>query len=207
MKVIAILVMLILLTGCLQWVTPTPCPTCVPVVTVAPTASPTTAPTVEPIVLQWDSRLDGLNVKYEPVANARYRLVAAWMTINGSWDETPRWAWEWVDKVTGGGGDHNMFAGVYQLNGEPLQGKNVIFGWPGTQTNFVTDAAGWGNGDCQAVYYPDKGQTGPYYLEPLKGDKLVGGGLPYGQHVSIMGVWEEVKLSPIMAILSWIVGD
>jgi hypothetical protein len=91
-----------------------------------------------------------------------------------------------------------MFAGVYKVNGLPQEGKSVIFGWPGTQTSFTTDAAGWGNGYCQAVYFPDKGQTGPYYLEPLKADRLVGGGLPYGNHVSIFGVWQELRPATII---------
>ena len=207
------LVALALVAGCTitiaNWPTPAACPTCAPcaaepTVTVTPTA---TRVTPTPVVQQvlWDARLDSINARVEPLAGRRYQLAAAWLTINGSWDSAPQWAWEWVDKATGGGGDHHMFAGVYNADGTPLEGKAVVFGWPDGSQGLVADAAGWCNTICQAVYYPDQGQTGPYYIQPLRGDKLVGGGLPYGQHYSVFGVWREVPPAQVPSLYDIVV--
>jgi len=133
-----------------------------------------------------------LHVYVERVPDARYRIVGAFMTENGSWDGVPSWAWQYVDQVTGGGGDHHMFAGVYKLDGSPQNGKTVVFSWQDGNQILTTDEKGWCNAVAQAVYYPDQGQCGPYAMQPLRGDRLVGGGLPYGQHVSIFGVWREL---------------
>ncbi len=177
--------------------TATPAATCAPTATVEPTATPVPHPTIA-----WDARLNTLNARIEIVAGARYQLIAAWSTHNGSWDDTPRTFWTWID-ATGGGGDRHMFVRVEDMNGAPVVGKRVIFGWPGTDTELQTDAAGWANGVCQAVYYPDQEQAGPYALQPLKGDKLMGGGLPYGEHWSVFGVWRErANYQPM--ILEWL---
>jgi len=188
LRIVAVAALAMLLAGCC------PCPTGTP--TPAPTVTPTYPPaaTATPRALAWDSRLDALHVRVEYVPGARYQLVAAFMTINGSWDNTPRDPfWQWVDKATGGGGDHHMFVGVYKADGSPLAGKTAVF-YKGNMTPdaLVTDERGWANGVCQDAYFPDKGETGAYALQPLNGDKLIGGGLPYGNHVSVFGVWREV---------------
>jgi hypothetical protein len=154
------------------------------------TPPPVVPPVTPPPELKWDARLDTLNVKVERVAGARYQLIAAFCTQNGSWESAPPWTNEWVATATGGGGDHMMFAGVFNLDGTPLSNKKVLFTWPDGLQELATDDAGWCNGICQAVYYPEQGQTGPYAISPLKGDKLIGGGLPVGNHWSIFGVFK-----------------
>ena len=184
-RLLALILLAALLVGCC------PCPTVAPTTTPAPKATATATPA--PRVLLWDARLDALHVRVEYVPDARYQLAAAWLTTDGSWDNTPREFWAWINDATGGGGDHHMFAGVYQLDGTPLVGKTVVFYKGNLQPDaLITDAHGWTNGVCQNVYSPELGETGAYALQPLNGDKLIGGGLPNGRHVSVFGVWREV---------------
>lgn len=199
-KFLALLVALALMTGCIAFATPCPaCPTCAPTICPpeaqpTPTPAGTETPSIPPPPPQrilWDARLDELNVKVTLNPTARYKLAAVWLTENGSWDGVPSWAWAYVDKVTGGGGDRHMFGGVYDAGGRPIMGKTVVMYWGSEAQGYTTDAAGWMNGVCQAVYHPDLGESGPYSIAPLNGDRLVGGGLPNGRHFSIFGIWVE----------------
>ena len=199
------LVALALLAGCsitiANWPTPAACPTCAPCATSTGSAEPTvtvtptaTRVTPTPVVQQvlFDSRLSALNVKIEPLANAKFRLVAVWMTENGQWDGVPSWAWQYVDKINGAGGETHAFAGVYDAAGAPIVGKTIVLYWPDGNDVRVTEADGWNNWFVNAKYYPDQGQTGPYWFAPLKGDVVRGAGLPYGRHVSLFAAWQEV---------------
>lgn len=153
-----------------------------------PTPEPPPPVVPEPL---WDARLDALNVKYEPLAGAKYHLIAAWMTENGQWDGVPSWAWQYVASIDGAGGETHAFAGVFDLAGKPVAGKNVVLYWPDGNDARLTQADGWANWFVNAKYYPDQGATGPYWFAPLKGDVLRGAGLPYGRHVSVFGLWQE----------------
>jgi len=151
---------------------------------------PPPPPVVEHPDILWEPYLDELNAGVEIVDGARYQLVAMWHTLNGQWDGVPDYAREYI-KVNGGGGDTHAFAIVYNKDGTPLVGKSVLLTWPGGDAGGMT----WNDGSVSfftpGKYYPDQGQTGPYCVEVLNGDKYLGAGLPYGQHVSIFGVWRE----------------
>lgn len=179
--------------------TPTPTPTRESTWTPSPTLepTPTATPTTPPAsTVLWDPRLDdfyglgSLHAEIIPCAGCRYKLTHVWLTRDGNWDDVPAWAKQFQNFPEAGGATHT-FANVRRADGSPEVGKTVVLSWPSGSDWRQADERGWVNFFTNQPYYPDQGQRGPYCIQPLNGDMLCGGGLPYGIHVSLFGAWKE----------------
>ncbi len=180
-----------------------PCPEVTPAATCAPTATvePTATPVPQRTVL-WEPYLSEINASFTLVPAARYELVAMWHTENGQWDPVPAYARPYIT-VNGGGAETHAFAIVYNKDGSPLVGKNVLLTWPGGEQGGITWDDGSVNFFTPGKYYPDQSVGGPYCVQVLKGDSYCGAGLPYARHVSIFGVWRE-RADYAPTILEWL---
>ena len=183
--VVALICTLAACPPCPPCPTATPAATCVPTSTVQPTATPGPQRTV-----LWEPFLSEINASFTLITGARYELVAMWHTQDGQWAGTPDYAQPYI-MVNGGGAETHAFAIVYNKDGSPLVGKNVLLTWPGSEQGGTTWDDGSVNFFTPGGYRPDTGVGGPYCVQVLKGDKYCGAGLPYNRHVSIFGVWRE----------------
>ena len=101
-----------------------------------------TDPTTEPEEPEyWDSRLDGVGITYE-ARDGDYRLYAAWLTINGNWDDVPDWAKQWQDDSLGG--DHNAFGRCESSDGS-WQTETFALTWPDGGDVREPESSGWAN--------------------------------------------------------------
>jgi len=164
--------------------TPCPtCPTCVPTPTV-----PAATPTATPIPILWDERLTEIGVTVNRVSGARYVLVAAWLTKNGSWDDVPAWAKQWqLDSL---GGDHNAFGRCLDKVGNVVQ-KTFVLSWPSGSDSRTPESDGWANLPLSGNYWDPAKGPGAYTWTALNGDVLVGIDMPHNWHWSFFGVWQE----------------
>lgn len=194
-RALALILVVLLLAAC------QPCPPCPECPTpVSPTATPTVMPTPAPPTLLWDSKLSDLGVTVQYVAGARYRLIAAWTTQSGSWDGVPDWARQWqLDTL---GGDHHAFGRCLDVGGNAI-GKTFMLSWPGGADSRTPEADGWANIPLAGQNWNPANGPGPYTWEALKGDKLVGIGLPLNNHWSFFGVWQEQPSNIVTAILNF----
>jgi len=177
--------------------TPTLTPTVTPtlVVSETPTATPTVTGTGGDPLPYWDERLNALNVTVENDPGKTYQLFAAFITIDGSWDNIPEWARVYdTPDFPERGGDHNVFGRCLDAGGQVLGEKWFELTWPdGADYRQPEQHSGWANIPIfGGAYYPDQGQSGPYSWNPFGGNKLQGIGLPYNLHYSFFGVWQEV---------------
>jgi len=156
----------------------------------------------------WDERLTQLHVRLVPAdcSEPCWRLKAAWITVNGDWDDVPGWALAWRRDTLGG--DHHVFGRAEQANGAAIMSASFELSWPDGADRRSPESDGWANMPIYAGF--DWSQTeGPYgWAHVGNGDRLQGVGLPYpplpwetaqsglagpsgGMHVSYFGVWER----------------
>ena len=183
---IILLAVLFALAGC-------NCPPCE-----TPTPEPTPVPGIDVLI---DPRIhdfqgESLNVQLYPCEGCRYKATEIFITIDGVFDGAPDWAWDYVG-IDGAGGATHTFAVVSKFDGSPLYNKHVILSWPGTEVGGKTKPDGSANWYTNGIYYPDQGQTGPYCVQPLNGERVCGGGLPYNLHVSLWAIYEEQWADPV----------
>jgi hypothetical protein len=162
-------------------VTCPPCPTCEPCPTVEPTPAvmvPTaTPPTTTPAC--WDPRLDEVGVTLER-RNGQYELVAAWVTVNGSWDDVVACAKPWQRDTLGG--DHNAFGRAETATGAAIAETFALI-WPDGGDTRQIEPDGWAN-------IPIYGGGGKYDWFVYGGDKLHGLTMPGNHHWSFFAVWQ-----------------
>jgi len=192
--------------------TPTATATRTPTVTPSPTwtPTPTNTPTATPTPL-WDDRLTQLRASVEQgdASQPGWRLKAAWLTVNGNWDDVPAWAQPWrLDTL---GGDHNVFGRAQEPDGTPNMSAVFELSWPTGAAQQSTEPNGWANLPIGPSGYDWQETEGPYgWKKTRNADKLKGLGLPYpplpwemaqsrlaapdgGVHVSYFGVWEQAS--------------
>jgi hypothetical protein len=157
------------------------------------------------MTLLWDPRLTELGITVQPAdyEQPHWRLLAAWLTVNGSWDDVPDWARQWqLDTL---GGDHHCFGRALDLYGNPYAGAGFVLQWPDGAAQRTPEADRWANIPIEAGFDWTVG-AGPYsWAKYGNADVLMGLGLPYpplpwelnaiaalgGVHVSYFGVWQE----------------
>lgn len=162
----------LLLAGCL-------CPPCPATPTPVPTATPPPGPAC------WDQRLDDIGVTLERRAG-QYGLIAAWVTVNGNWNDVPACAQAWQHDTLGG--DHHAFGRVETAGGMAIQDTFALV-WPGGGDTRMPEANGWANLVLAGQNWdPGQGQ-GPYDFFVYGGDKLHGLGMPWNNHWSFFAVW------------------
>ena len=137
-----------------------------------------------------------------------WECTHVWLTVDGNWDDVPRWAKEFQsDKL---GGSTHLFMLGRRIDGSLAESKDLfILGWPGQIHKFDPEQGNgwWGNAFISAGF--DWGKTpGPYYgqMNALSTSVVEGIGLPYpplpwqageanvmgGVHVSWFVVMQEV---------------
>jgi len=140
---------------------------------------PPLPPPPPPKPLLWDKRLDDVGVTVER-RDGLYELVAAWATVNGSWDDSPAWAWKWIDDTLGG--DHNAFGRVEDKDGNAIVETFALTWGEGEGDTRQPEASGWAN-------IPIYGGGGKYTWFVYGGDKLHNLTLPGNRHWSYFFVW------------------
>ncbi len=130
--------------------------------------------------LDWDPRLDALNVRLELAPVTPGQLY--WKLIRAEY-QTP-------DES---GGKHQIHYQVQNEKGEPEPFQRVWQGWPDDQTDAKTNEQGETNIPIWASYAPDRGESGPYlaWLDGLPSDRVVGMGLPQKRQVSFLLTWQR----------------
>ncbi len=157
--------------------TPTPVP-------VAPPIEPGTIPAYVPISreLEWDFRLDALNLTLEP-AEARV-------------GET---YWKLVVAVYEGPGEssegHHVFYTLLDEQDQPIANQRVWQGWTDNQTDAVTDERGTTNIPLWQSFAPEQDEVGPYqaWVDGLPSDRVIGLGLPLKRHVNFRLTWRRAR--------------
>lgn len=153
----------------------------------------------------YDPRLDALNIKVGTSdldrSRPHFRIVAAWITVNGNWDDVPSWAKQYQKDTLGG--DHHAYGLTILADGSIARSAGYVLRWPGGQDMRLPEPDGWANIPMYAGYDPGKG-LGPYtWAKAGNAEVLVGLGLPYylpwgqqraqgGVHVSFFAVWQEM---------------
>ncbi|MGQ9459192.1 MAG: hypothetical protein ACUVS5_13040 [Anaerolineae bacterium] len=157
----------------------------------------------------WDQRLNALRVTVDASGLDRsrphFRIIAAWITVNGNWDDVPAWAKPYQQDTLGG--DHHAYGRTILADGSVAMGAGHVLTWRDGQDMRLPEPDGWANIPLYAGYDPRNG-PGPYtWAKVGNAEKLTGIGLPYylpwaqfqatgGVHVSFFAVWQEVQPQP-----------
>lgn len=158
-----------------------------------------------------------------PQGEIVYRIKDVFTTLLGSWDPAPdygaipQWArdtylrpWGAEDYLDEGGADHNLFALVLDLDGQPIKEGILIRYWPDGFAK-LSDAAyngflrlapkprsGWANIDIWNNFNPESHEQGAWCWCPEgAADVVVGGGMPNKHHVSTFVVWQAERRAPV----------
>lgn len=156
-----------------------------------------------------------------PPGDIVYRVKDVFTTRDGSWEPSdkpgarPQWArdtylrpWGAADYFDDAGGDHNLFARVLDLNGQPVKSQDLIICWSDgfhllgrpdfnqfiKMTMTPKERSGWGNQPVFNSYSPERGEGGAWCWCPRgAADVVVGGGMPNNWHVSWFAVWQAER--------------
>jgi hypothetical protein len=142
------------------------------------------APPIErvelPYDVEWDFRLDALNITVELAETQRgqayWRLVSA------------------IYEGPGESGDsHQIFYTVLNEEQNPVTRQTVWQGWNDNQANAVTNDHGQAAIPLWQAFNPNEGEAGPYaaWVEGLPSDRVVGLGLPLKRHVNFRLTWRR----------------
>jgi len=130
-------------------------------------------------VTLFDPRLTqlGVTIEHADYSAEHWRLIAAWLTVNGNWDDVPHWAK--VYQLDTLGGDRHVFGRAYNKDGTIAPYAGFWLEWPDGDDMRTPEPDGWANLPISAGF--DWAQTtGPYSWQKVgNSDKLVGLGLPY----------------------------
>ncbi|MDQ7029768.1 MAG: carboxypeptidase-like regulatory domain-containing protein [Ardenticatenia bacterium] len=132
------------------------------------------------LTLEWDPRLDDLQVTYRPAeecAQGCWRLVSA--------------RFEDVDESNG---LHHIWARLLDADGQQVADRPWHVAWPDGDQRLMSKAApDWADFAMYAGYDPANG-PGPYRAyagdDERRSDVVLGMGLPLNQHVSFRLVWQ-----------------
>ena len=128
-------------------------------------------------------------------APIKFRVKDVFTTHKGSWDRghiysPPMWADLDYPPSLREGGDHHIY--VRLVDGYR---ENVTFETSGLHEVRQVEGDGWANLPIFNSYPAADPPAWIHFLEE-KGQVLVGGGLPDGEHVSLFVVWENVNTVP-----------
>ena len=148
-----------------------------------------------------------------------YRVKDVFTTLSGSWEPSadygaiPQWArdaylkpWGADDYFDEAGADHNLFALVLDLEGQPVKAGIQIRYWPdgfdklgdagytGTLRLAPKPRSGWTSLDIWKSFSPERGEQGAWCWCPENAaDVIVGGGMPNNHHISTFVVWQAER--------------
>ena len=133
-----------------------------------------------PADVEWDFRLDALNVSVELAETKRgemyWRLVSA------------------IYEGPGEAGDsHHIFYTVLDEKQEPVANQRAWQGWSDSETDAVTNERGETAIPLWQSFSPTDGEIGPYmaWIEGLPCDRVIGMGLPHTNHVNFRLTWRR----------------
>ncbi|MBM3129583.1 MAG: hypothetical protein FJ009_13270 [Chloroflexi bacterium] len=145
-----------------------------------PMASP--APLVLPIgdELEWDWRLDALNVTVE----------AAQIESGFAYWKLVRAVYQGPDEAQDG---HQIYYTVVNERNEPVELQKVRQSWSDGETEAITNERGETNIPLWAGYAPERNERGAYvaWVDGLPSDRVSGLGLPSKRHVNFLLTWRH----------------
>lgn len=130
--------------------------------------------------VEWDWRLDALNVAVEPAqiesGFAYWKLVRA---VYQGPDESKD--------------SHQIFYTVVNERNEPMELEKVRQGWSDGETEAITNERGETNIPLWAGFAPDRNERGAYaaWVDGLPSDRVIGLGLPSKRHVNFLLTWRR----------------
>jgi len=150
----------------------------------APAAPPVELP--QPIALplgeelEWDWRLDALNVSIEEAGAETGQ--AYWKLVRAVYQDP--------DEANN---NHQIFYTVANERNEPIAYQKVWQGWADGETEAITNEHGETNIPLWVAFAPDRDERGPYaaWVDGLPSDRVVGLGLPSKRHVNFRLTWRR----------------
>lgn len=137
------------------------------------------------------------------IANdTNYVVTDIFTTYNGSWEVTGQpfaIKQRFRDKflkttndplyIDDGGAQKHILVGIYDKNGKPIQGKEVVFNTKDEANRYImpTKKSGFSNVQLSAssAFWPESGQSGFWYITlPGTNLKVAGLGLPNKWHIA-----------------------
>ncbi len=164
---------------------------------IGPLNDPTVGRLWDPRLTQLRATIDGSKVDY---SKTYWRIIAAWITVNGSWDDVPAFAKPYQKDTLGG--DHHVFGRALFRDGTVATTAGFTLSWPDGSDGRLPEADGWANLPLQAGFDP-KVTSGPYkWVKFGNAETFAGAGMPFtlpwttlqpagGVHVSYFVVWQE----------------
>jgi len=153
--------------------------------TFVPTAArarETPAPLALPIgdEVEWDWRLDALNVTVEP-AQVEPGLMY-WKLVRAIYQSPAE-----------SNGTHYIVYTVVNERNVPVEYQKVKQSWSDGETEAITNEDGEARITLWLGYAPDRGERGAYaaWIDGLPSDRVVGLGLPAKRHVSFLLTWRR----------------
>jgi len=153
--------------------------------TFVPTAArarETPAPLALPIgdEVEWDWRLDALNVTVEP-AQVEPGLMY-WKLVRAIYQSPAE-----------SNGTHHIVYTVVNERNVPVEYQKVKQSWSDGETEAMTNEDGEARITLWLGYAPDRGERGAYaaWIDGLPSDRVVGLGLPAKRHVSFLLTWRR----------------
>lgn len=132
--------------------------------------------------LEWDERLN----------EAKVRLVPADVQIGKAYWKLIRAAFQAPDEQKLPGGGHHVHFRCLDEGGSDVLGQSVCVGWADGRGRVETGEGYSASIPLWASYSPEKG-PGPYYAEVDDiSDRVMGLGLPDGQHVGFLLTFQRV---------------
>jgi hypothetical protein len=141
-------------------------------------------PLVEPFPIpddvEWDWRLDALNVQFEP---AQVRPGQAYWKLVRALYQAPD------ESVS----NHQVSYIVLDENNQPIAGQKVRQSGDGNQNSAITDHLGRAHIPLRLAYTPEQGEAGPYlaWVDGLSSDRVSGMGLPGQRNVTFVLTWRR----------------
>jgi hypothetical protein len=149
-----------------------------PVQKIAPEPQPITLPIGDE--LEWDWRLDALNVTLEP----------AQIEPGYSYWKLVRAVYQGPDESKDA---HQILYTIVNERNEPIEYQKVWQNWADGETEAITNERGETNTPLWAAFAPDHAERGPYaaWVDGLPSDRVTGLGLPSKRHVSFLLTWRR----------------
>ena len=130
--------------------------------------------------LEWDWRLDALNVGVEPAqiepGYTYWKLARA--VYQGPDESKDR---------------HQIFYTIVNEHNEPIEYQKVWQSWADGETEAITNEQGETNIPLWAAFAPERAERGPYvaWVDGLPSDRVLVLGLPSKRHVSFLLTWRR----------------
>lgn len=130
--------------------------------------------------VEWDWRLDALNVTVEPVQVESGLMY--WKLVRAVYQDPGE-----------ARGAHQIVYTVVNERNEPVEYQKVKQGWADGETEALTNEHGEAHIPLWLGYAPDRDERGAYsaWVDGLPSDRVVGLGLPAKRYVSFLLTWRR----------------